>query len=483
MLLFLKYFTDSLNIFTFTRYNNMDTSITKQKSLSRDLTSGSPMKLLIEFAFPLILGILLQQFYSLVDTMIVGRYLGKEALAGVGSTGPLNFIVLGFCMGICNGFSVIIAQAFGARDEHNLRKAVFNSIWLTLMFGIIVTVLTCIFCKQFLVLMNTPDSIIEYAETYIFIIFAGIPCMLLYNMSAAILRSLGDSRSPLLFLGIAAVLNIGLDLLFIAQFKANVEGAAYATVLAQGISGACCVVFIRKKYPILKPQESEVRIDSIMMKKLIHSGIPMGLQYSITGIGSVILQSSVNNLGDTSIAAMTTALKVHILLSCPLDGLGQAMAPFAGQNVGARRVERVGQGLRDALIISVVICTVLLALVLLFGRHAATIFLDKENLASEADTVIRLSRQYLVTVTAFDFLVAVVNTFRFSIQGMGFSNLAMIAGVMELIARALTAWILIPLFGFTGACFSSPIAWIFADAFLIPAFFICKRSIAKRQTE
>lgn len=447
-------------------------------NLTRDLTTGSPMKLIIRFATPMILGIILQQFYGLVDTMIVGQYLGKEALAGVGSTGSLNFIVLGFCMGICNGFSVIVAQFFGAKDEHNLRKSVANSIWLSVIFGVIVTALTSIFCRPILHLMNTPDSIYEYAAKYIFIIFLGIPCIILYNLSAAIIRALGDSRSPIIFLAIAAVLNIGLDMLFIGVLGMNVEGAAYATVLAQGISGVCCVHFIRRRFSILKMNMDEMRPDTEIMKRLVGIGIPMGLQYSITGIGSVILQFSVNGLGDVSVAAMTTALKVHILLSCPLDGLGQSMAPYTGQNVGAKKLDRVGQGLRDALKISALICIILLIIVILFGSHAATLFLDKDKLAEEAPVIIRLSRQYLLTVTAFDFLVAIVNTVRFTIQGMGFSNFAMIAGLMEMLARSLAGLVLIPLLGFTGACLSSPLAWIFADAFLIPAYFWCKKKLS-----
>ena len=449
-----------------------------KKNPTKDLTTGNPMKLLLGFATPMILGLLFQQFYSLVDTMIVGKYLGKEALAGVGSTGPLNFIVLGFCIGICNGFAVIVAQHFGAKNEVELRRAVANSIWLAIIISVIMTILTCIFCKPILNLMNTPDSIYDYASTYIFIIFAGIPCMIIYNMSAAIIRALGDSKSPIIFLGIAAVINLGLDILFISSLGMNVEGAAYATVLAQGISGICCIIYIKKRFYILTMQKGEMKPDRHIMGKLLGIGLPMGLQYSITGIGSVILQASVNGLGDVSVAAMTTALKVHILLSCPLDGLGQSMAPYAGQNVGANKLDRVGQGLRDALIISVCICVILLITVLLFGGHAATIFLDKDKLADEAPVIIRLSKQYLVTVTAFDFLVAIVNTVRFTIQGMGFSNFAMIAGVMEMAARTIAGLVLIPLIGFTGACLSSPLAWIFADAFLIPAYFWCKHKLS-----
>ena len=451
-----------------------------KKAPTKDLTTGNPMKLLLGFATPMILGLLFQQFYSLVDTMIVGKYLGKEALAGVGSTGPLNFIVLGFCIGICNGFAVIVAQHFGAKNETELRRAVANSIWLAIIISAIMTALTCIFCKPILNLMNTPDSIYHYAVTYIFIIFAGIPCMIIYNMSAAIIRALGDSKSPIIFLGIAAVINLGLDILFIRYLGMNVEGAAYATVLAQGISGICCIIYIKNRFHILSMKKGDMKPDSRIMRKLIGIGLPMGLQYSITGIGSVILQASVNGLGDVSVAAMTTALKVHILLSCPLDGLGQSMAPFAGQNVGAKKLDRVGQGLRDALIISACICVILVITVILFGGHAATLFLDKDKLADEAPLIIKLSKQYLITVSAFDFLVAIVNTVRFTIQGMGFSNFAMIAGVLEMAARTLAGLVLVPLIGFTGACFASPLAWIFADSFLIPAYFWCKHKLSAK---
>ena len=447
------------------------------KNLTKDLTTGSPMKLLLKFATPMILGLFFQQFYNLVDSIIVGRYLGKEALAGVGCTGSLNFIVLGFCMGICNGFAVNASLHFGARNEKALRRSVANSIWLAAIFSIIITVLICSFCKPIISLMNTPESISEYAYSYIFIIFAGIPCMIIYNLSSAIIRAMGDSRSPIIFLMIAAVINISLDILFIKYMGMNVDGAAYATVLSQGISGICRVIFIMKRYTILKMQPGDMKPSPVIMKKLMSIGIPMGLQYSITGIGSVILQTAVNGLGDISVAAMTTALKVHVLLTCPLDGLGQTMAPYAGQNVGAKKVERIGQGLRDALIISAFICIILMITVLLFGEHAATLFLDKNKLADEAPKIIKMSKQYLITVTAFDFLVAIVNTVRFTIQGMGFSNFAMLAGVLEMVARTITALILIPIIGFTGACFSSPFAWILADAFLIPAYFWCKRKL------
>ena len=452
----------------------------KTKSPARDLTVGPPMKLIILFALPLLVGLLLQQFYSLVDALIVGRYVGEEALAGVGSTGAVNFIVLGLCMGVCNGFAVVLAQRFGARDYAGLRKAVANSIWLCLIIAFFVTVTVSILCKPILRLMRTPDNIFEHAHGYLWIIFVGIPFMILYNFAAGVLRALGDSRSPLLFLVIAAFLNIGLDLLLIVNGGMGVEGAAIATVLSQGVSGVLCVIYIKKRFKILKMQPGELAPDKDLMKTLLGIGLPMGLQYSITGIGSVILQASVNGLGDSAIAAITAALKVHIFLSCPLDGLGQAMAPFAGQNVGAKKIDRVGQGLKSAIICGFILCAILVVVCALIGRGAVNLFLDKDELTPDKiEEILTYGSRYLFITACFDTLLALVNIVRFTIQGMGFSSFAMIAGVLEMVARSLAGIFLIPMIGFTGACLAGPLAWVFADAFLIPAYFHCKKKVAE----
>ena len=458
----------------------MDETKDRKAAPVKDLTEGQPMKLIILFALPLLLGILLQQFYSLVDALIVGRYVGKEALAGVGATGSVNFIVLGLIMGVCNGFSVLLAQRFGARDYHGLRKAVANSIRLCVIIGVGVTVVVFVLCRTILIWMRTPDNIFHYSYVYLAIIFAGIPLMMLYNFAAGVLRALGDSKSPIIFLAIAAVLNIGLDLILIVWFGMGTEGAAIATVFSQGFSGMLCVFYIRKKFDILKFEPGEKEADRDLMKLLLSIGLPMGLQYSITGIGSVILQASVNGLGDSAIAAVTAALKVHILLSCPLDGLGQAMAPFAGQNVGAKKLDRVGQGLKSALICGFVVCACILVLGYFIGEGAISLFLDKEELTPEVvSEIVGYGFKYLMITACFDVLLAFVNIVRFTIQGMGFSNFAMIAGVLEMIARILAGVFLIPAIGFTGACLASPLAWIFADAFLIPAYFHCKRTLDK----
>ena len=447
----------------------------KSSSPAKDLTVGSPMKLILGFAFPMILGLLFQQFYSLVDTMIVGKYLGVDPFAGVGSTGSLNFIVIGFCMGLCSGFSVPISQSFGAKDFPLLRKMVTNSVWLCTFFSVVITTLMLLFCRPVLTWMNTPENIFEYAYIYIFIIFAGIPCTILYNMTAAILRALGDSKSPIIFLAISSAINIGLDLLLIIVFRMGVDGAALATVVSQGVSGVISIIYIKKKFDILAMEKGDWKLERHLAGKLTGVGIPMGLQYSITGIGSVILQTAVNGLGSIYVASMTAGSKINIFLACPFDALGQTMAPYAGQNIGARKLDRVGKGLRAACIIGFIVSGLMVIVVKLFGDQLTMLFLDEKD-----PVIMQNSTQFLIIVSAFYCLLTLVNTVRFTIQGMGFSSLAIIAGVMEMIARGIAGMLLVPAFGYLGACYSSPLAWLLADAFLIPAFFLCKRKVARQ---
>ena len=447
----------------------------KSSSPAKDLTVGSPMKLILGFAFPMFLGLLFQQFYSLVDTMIVGKYLGVDPFAGVGSTGSLNFIVIGFCMGLCSGFSVPISQSFGAKDFPLLRKMVTNSVWLCTFFSVVITTLMLLFCRPVLTWMNTPENIFEYAYIYIFIIFAGIPCTILYNMTAAILRALGDSKSPIIFLAISSAINIGLDLLLIIVFRMGVDGAALATVVSQGVSGVISIIYIKKKFDILAMEKGDWKRERHLAGKLTGVGIPMGLQYSITGIGSVILQTAVNGLGSIYVASMTAGSKINIFLACPFDALGQTMAPYAGQNIGARKLDRVGKGLRAACIIGFIVSGLMVIVVKLFGDQLTMLFLDEKD-----PVIMQNSTQFLIIVSAFYCLLTLVNTVRFTIQGMGFSSLAIIAGVMEMIARGIAGMLLVPAFGYLGACYSSPLAWLLADAFLIPAFFLCKRKVARQ---
>lgn len=443
--------------------------------MTKDMTEGSPLKLIIAFAIPMFLGTLFQQFYNVVDTVIVGRFLGVEQLAGVGSTGSLNFMVIGFCSGVCSGFAIPIAQQFGAKQYSELRKYVANSFWLCAVFSVVITVVVVALCRPILVLLNTPEDIFEYAYTYITIIFCGIPCIILYNVLASIIRSLGDSKTPVVFLAIASGINIVLDIVFIVGLGMGTEGPALATVISQGLSGVVCFWYMKKKFEILKTSKEEWKPQKNYMKKLCMMGIPMGLQYSVTAIGSLVMTTAINGLGSMAVAGVTAAQKISIFLSAPIESLGMTMAPYSGQNMGAGKIDRIGKGLKSASICGFVLSGVMLVVVLLFGKKLPLLFLDASN-----ETVIAYAYQYLLTASSAYCLLTLVNAVRFSIQGMGFSVFAITAGVLEMVARTICGAILVPLIGFTGACLGNVLAWILADAFLIPAFFHCRNKVSRR---
>ena len=435
--------------------------------MTKDLTTGSPMRLILGFALPTLLGMLFQQLYNMMDTMIVGKLLGATALAAVGSTGSINFFVIGFCMGVCNGFAIPVAQRMGAGDYSQMRRYVANAAWLAIAFAAVLTVATGLLCGTILTVMNTPADIYEGAYWYIFIIFMGIPATLLYNLLAAIIRSLGDSKTPVYFLAMSSVLNIGLDLAFILVFRLGVAGASLATVLSQGVSGLACLVYMVKKFPILHMSREERQLDVRSCRALCFMGVPMGLQYSITAIGSIFLQSAVNSLGSLYVAGVAAGSKLFQLLGCPYDAMGATMATYCGQNVGAVKLDRLGKGVRACSLLGLIYALIAFGGMLLFAPQGAMLFLDTTE--PELATLVDLTAQYIRTLTAFFFPLALVNIVRFSIQGMGFSGLAILAGVMEMIARTVVGVIFVPMFGYTAACFASPAAWVCADLFLIPA--------------
>ena len=440
--------------------------------MTKDMTSGNPLKLIIGFAIPMFLGMLFQQFYSMVDTVIVGKFLGVGPLAGVGSTSSLNFLVIGFCTGVCNGFAIPVSQMFGAKRDSELRRFVANSAWLCVIFSVVITTAIVACCRPLLTLMHTPKDIFEYAYVYIVIIFLGIPTTFLYNVTAAIIRSLGDSRSPVVFLAIASGINIVLDIVFIVAFHMGGEGPALATVISQGISGLLSLFYMKKKFEILRISKEEWKMRGSYMKTLCYMGIPMGLQYSVTAIGTLVIQAAINGFGSMTVAGVTAAQRINAFISCPIEAIGATMAPYSGQNMGAGKLDRVGKGLRDASLLGFVISAVLFVFVLLTGKQLSLLFLDTADAQ-----VVAYSYRFLVFTAAGYCLLVLVNTVRFTIQGMGFSVFAITSGVLEMIARSLAGLVVVPLIGYTGICLAHPMAWIFADAFLIPAFFYCKKKI------
>lgn len=432
------------------------------------------MKLITGFAVPLMFGLLLQQVYSLVDTIIVGQTLGTNALAAVGATGSINFLVIGFCTGTCAGFAIPIAQRFGAGDYKGMRKFIGNGTWMSVVFAAVITLLTVVLCRPILEAMHTPENIIDDSYAYIVVIFIGIPAIYLYNFLSGIIRSVGDSKTPLFFVMIASGINIGLDLVFILGLHAGVAGAGWATVISQGISGLLCLLFIWKKYDILKMERDEWRADKNHIRNLLYMGVPMGLQYSITAIGSVILQTSVNGLGSDAVASITAGTKISILMVCPIDAIGTTMTTYAGQNVGARKLERIGVGVRDANLLGAIYCVIAFLIIYLGSESMLHLFLK----SSEVE-IIAQARFFLLCNSAFYFLLVLLEVFRFLIQGMGYSLFAVFAGVAEMIARILMGIFVVPTVGFRSACFANPLAWLFACLFLIPAYYYVLRRLRK----
>ena len=410
----------------------------------------------------------------MVDTIVVGKFLGVSALASVGSTGSINFMINGFCIGVCSGFAIPIAQRFGAGDYHGLRKFTANAGWLSAAFAVVMTAVVGVLCMDILRWMQTPEDIIQGAYDYIFIIFLGIPVTYLYNMLSGIIRSLGDSRTPVYFLLLSSVMNIFLDVFTILVMGMGVDGPAYATVVSQGISGLLCLVYMIKHYPVLKMTEEEKKPDPNMMKILCSMGIPMGLQYSITAIGSVVLQAAVNSLGSMAVAAVSAGNKVSMFFCCPFDALGGTMATFAGQNVGAGKLDRVREGVKMASIIGIVYSVIAFAVLALGGKYIALLFLD----AGETEIIDQVSI-FLIGNSMFYIPLVFVNVVRFAIQGMGFSTFAILAGVCEMAARTFVGFFLVPIFGYLPICIASPLAWICADLFLIPAFYHCLKKLKK----
>ena len=445
--------------------------------MTKEMTDGSPMKLILGFSVPLLFGFLFQQFYNLVDTVIVGRFLGVDNLAAVGATGSVNFLVIGFCMGICSGFSIPVSHKFGAGDYEGVRRYVANCAWLGGAFALILTVITTCFCRQILVLMKTPENIFDGSYQYIWTIFLGIPTVFLYNIVSGVIRALGDSKTPVVFLVLSSFINIGLDLFFIIELNMGVAGAACATVISQGVSGVSCLIFMVKHFEILRIRRGEWMPDGHMMKVLLGMGLPMGLQYSITAIGSVILQSATNTLGSDAVASVTAANRIGGFLACPFDAMGSTMATYGGQNVGAGKLDRLGKGLKDCVCLGAGYSVIAFLVAFIGGRSLAMLFVESTE---NTFKIIEQVRIYLIYNTSAYFLLALVNIVRFLIQGMGFPAFAILAGVLEMLARGMTGIFLVPRFGFVGVCLGSPIAWILADTFLIPAFFHVKKVLDQK---
>lgn len=436
------------------------------KTVQHDMTSGSPMKMILSFTFPIFIGNVFQQFYNMADAVIVGKFVGTKALAAVGSTGTIMFLIYGFVVGMTAGFTVLTAQKFGAGDMRAMRQTVAGASILSLIVGVILTAVFMILMKPWLMAMNTPEDIFADAYAYIMIVSAGILAQMLYNLLASVLRALGNSKVPLYFLILSALLNIVLDLVLIIVFHMGAAGAAVATVVSQGVSGLLCLVYIVKCVPVLRMSRDDWRPSGHLLKTQMRIGIPMALQYSITAIGTMMVQSSLNILGSTLVAAYTAAGKIEQVVSQAYVALGTTLATYSAQNIGAGDVPRIRRGFRATTWIGVIYSFAAAALVMTVGKYMTYLFVseDVELIMDSVDLYLKCAGSLFIPL-------AIVNIYRNGIQGLGYGLLPMMAGVAELVGRGVMSVIAAQQKSYLGVCLASPAAWVLAAALLIGMYF------------
>ena len=444
------------------------------KDLTKNMTEGRPLGMILRFALPLLIGNLLQQGYNLVDAAIVGRFLGTGALASVGASSSVQFLVMGFCIGACCGFCVPVAQKFGARDYSSMRRYIYNSFILTAVLAVVLTVACALLCTNILEILSTPADVFQGAWVYLFILFLGIPFTLLYNLTSGIMRAIGDSKTPFIFLAISTILNVFFDLFCIVVLKWGCAGAAIATVSAQAISGFLCLFYIIRKYPVLKMQKEECHLIGDYQKTLMIMGFPMGLQFSITAIGSMVMQSANNGLGSVYVSAFTAASRLKMFAMCPFDALATAVSTFCSQNYGAKKLDRIKQGLWQGTTVGVFYGIAVGIILIFFGRELSMIFVTGGE-----DAVLDASGQLLHYSGYFYWALGILNVVRLCTQGLGYSGRAIFSGVVEMIARIVVSIWFVPVFGFMAICFADQAAWVTAVMYILPTCIYCVKKIEK----
>jgi len=442
--------------------------------METDMTKGNPLPVILKFMIPLWIGNVFQQLYNMADTIIVGRFIGAGALAAVGSTGTVMFLVTGLSQGMSTGFTVLTSQKYGAGDKKGVRGSVANGIRLSFFVILVLTVLSLLSMKTLLHAMNTPDDIFEDAYSYICVICIGIFTTVFYNLFSSFLRAVGNSRTPLLFLVFSACLNVVLDLFFITVFHMGVAGAAWATDLSQGISAVLCVIYIRKKEAVLVPDKDDWAGNENFTRHQLAVGIPMSLQFGITASGTMIMQSAVNLFGSSAVAAVTAASKIQSVFTQGMVAMGQAMATYCGQNFGKREIGRIHGGVRAAVKVEVIyslICSaiVVTALPLLLG-----IFFPEEG---KAAALLPLARTYVNICAVFYIPLSMIFIFRNTMQGCGYGLLPMLGGAVEFFARLFVAILSMRAGNFFLACSCDPAAWLFAGLFTAFSYFCIIRKI------
>lgn len=444
----------------------------------RDLTKGSPAKLILMFTVPLLIGNVFQQFYNMVDMIIVGQTLGKNALAAVGATGSLTFLIIGFAQGLTAGLAIITAQRYGAKDYRGLKKSFAASVVISLIVTIVLTVLSLVFIHPMLQLMQTPPEIIDQAQTFISIILLGIFASMSFNLLSNVIRALGDSRTPLFFLIIAVIINVVLDLIFIILFGMGVEGAAIATVIAQVSSSVLCLVYIKKKIPLLQLRKKDFSFDKEEIRVHLNAALPMAFQSSIIAIGAIVLQAALNSLGTDVVAAQAAASRIDQFANQPMMSFGIAMATFSAQNYGAKEYGRILKGVKQTLMMSIGFSLVAGATVIFFGHSLMKLFVS-----SSETRVFELAQTYFNINGSLYWILAILFILRYTLQGLGQSKIPTIAGMMELLMRSFATIILTGMLGYAGAAAASPLAWAGSVAVLLYSYLRSMKQLKQLDNE
>lgn len=425
----------------------------------KDLTKGKPSILILSFALPIFLANLLQLTYSIVDTRIVGSYLGESTLAAVGATTTLSNLMIQFLMGVSNGFAIITAQKFGAKDYDGVRKSFAMSLKLGCTIALAITIVCLVFLRQILVFLNVSDALMETAMSYIFVIIAGLLATFLYDACAAALRALGDTLTPLIILLVSVCLNIVGDIFLVVVVKMGVRGAALATVLAQTIAFVICWIYMVKKYEVLRVKGEDFigdksDTDRQMLKNMLSAGMSMGFMSSLINIGSLTLQTAINKLGQDIIVAHTAARKISEIFMIMFTVFGQTMATYCGQNIGAGEVKRVKQGIRLAILYTCIWCTMVLIASYTIGPWLVYLVTGTHN-----EVVITNATNYLKFDTIFYFVTAVICIVRNAMQGLGEQITPLISSSLEMMGKIVIAFTLVPMLGYTGVIVAEPIVW------------------------
>lgn len=438
----------------------------------QDLTKGSPIKVILLFTIPLLIGSFFQLAYNFADSMIVGQTLGKEAFASVGATGSLTFLILGFAQGLTAGLTIVTAQKFGAKDDDGIRQSFVHGIFYSLVTSIVLTTLALVFLRPSLELMQTPDNLIDHAQRFLTAIYGGMIFTIFFNYLSNVLRSLGNSTTPLIALIIASIINVILDFVFILNFHMGVFGAGLATIIAQAFSVVYLAIYIYRKVPYFHMHLSDWRLNHENLKKHAQLGFPMGFQSSIIAIGAIILQISLNQLGTGAIAAQAIASKTDQLAMLPMINLGLAMSTFTAQNYGAKEYKRILQGLYRTIFIAILWAIFFATILIFFNRFFSGLFLSDGSQA-----VYNLALSYYVINGVLYWILSILFVTRSFIQRLGKGLAPTLAGIMELVMRAGIATVGSIYFGFSGIAASNPAAWIGALLVLLPSTFIMRKRL------